>query len=440
MKILHYSLGFPPYRSGGLTKYSTDLMKSQVSQGHEVSLLWPGRINILKRSSKIKKNKDYLNINSYELINPLYIPLLNGINSSKQYTKSVNSEFYRRFLKKINPEVIHIHTLMGIHEEFFQVAKEMKIKMVYTSHDYFGICPKVNLLFNGKPCDGNNYEECAQCNIDALSMWKIIVLQSKVYRYIKTSKVIKKVRYKYKVKTNKVNRNYKKLNNSCDYKELRRYYYKIFKYVDIFHFNSQNTYQIYSKYLSINKFKIISITHADIKNNKVIKRFDEELKLTYLGPTVEYKGYNLLKKSLDNLYNKGIEKFRLNIYSYENEDRKYMNKNEEYEYKDLEKIFNDTDLLIVPSICYETFGFVVIEALSYGVPVLVSSNVGAKDIVIDGITGSIVEPNVESIEKKILEYYNERSILINQNKNIVDYNYDFSIINHMKKLMEQCYN
>lgn len=29
MKILHYNLGLPPYRSGGLTKYSTDLMIEQ---------------------------------------------------------------------------------------------------------------------------------------------------------------------------------------------------------------------------------------------------------------------------------------------------------------------------------------------------------------------------------------------------------------------------
>lgn len=36
MKIIHYFLGFPPYRSGGLTKYAFDLMKAQVNDGHEV--------------------------------------------------------------------------------------------------------------------------------------------------------------------------------------------------------------------------------------------------------------------------------------------------------------------------------------------------------------------------------------------------------------------
>ena len=32
MKILHYFLGFPPYRSGGLTKYAFDLMTAQVEE------------------------------------------------------------------------------------------------------------------------------------------------------------------------------------------------------------------------------------------------------------------------------------------------------------------------------------------------------------------------------------------------------------------------
>ena len=42
MKILHYSLGFPPYRTGGLTKFNYDLMIEQVKEGNDVALLWPG--------------------------------------------------------------------------------------------------------------------------------------------------------------------------------------------------------------------------------------------------------------------------------------------------------------------------------------------------------------------------------------------------------------
>ena len=51
---------------------------------------------------------------------------------------------------------------------------------------------------------------------------------------------------------------------------------------------------------------------------------------------------------------------------------------------DLARIFAETDVLVAPSIWYETFGFTVLEAISYGVPVIVSDHVGAKDIIGDG--------------------------------------------------------
>jgi len=67
-----------------------------------------------------------------------------------------------------------------------------------------------------------------------------------------------------------------------------------------------------------------------------------------------------------------------------------MKVHDRYTYAELEMIFDKTDLLIVPSVWYETFGFQVLEALSYGVPVLVSGNVGAQDILADG-AGIVIE-------------------------------------------------
>ena len=58
MKILHYALGFPPYRTGGLTKYCIDLMLTQAEQGHEVALLWPGRITIVKKRVRKQRVKE----------------------------------------------------------------------------------------------------------------------------------------------------------------------------------------------------------------------------------------------------------------------------------------------------------------------------------------------------------------------------------------------
>lgn len=68
----------------------------------------------------------------------------------------------------------------------------------------------------------------------------------------------------------------------------------------------------------------------------------------------------------------------------------YIKSHDRYTYDELENIFDETDILVVPSIWYETFGFTVLEALSYGVPVIISGTVGSKDILVVG-AGIVVE-------------------------------------------------
>ena len=57
MRILHYFLGFPPYRSGGLTKFAYDLMVSQAKNNDDVFALWPGKIKFFYDKVSIKKGK-----------------------------------------------------------------------------------------------------------------------------------------------------------------------------------------------------------------------------------------------------------------------------------------------------------------------------------------------------------------------------------------------
>lgn len=64
MNILHYSLGFPPFRRGGMTQYCLDLMIEQTKVGHQVGLLWPGRLYDLTPKSKVNQNKNI----SYRMI------------------------------------------------------------------------------------------------------------------------------------------------------------------------------------------------------------------------------------------------------------------------------------------------------------------------------------------------------------------------------------
>ena len=165
IKILHYSLGLPPFRTGGLTKYSVDLMSSQVDNGDEVSLLYPGHYSLNKKL-RINQEKFYNGIGVFEVVNPISIPLLSGVPNPESYLKNVDENIYIDFLKLLGVKVIHIHTLMGLNKELITAAQKLNIKTIFTSHDYFGICPKVNLIdLEGEICsDYDSGKNCIACN------------------------------------------------------------------------------------------------------------------------------------------------------------------------------------------------------------------------------------------------------------------------------------
>lgn len=439
MKILHYALGFPPYRTGGLTKYCTDLMLTQKEQGHEVALLWPGKMRLISKDIKIEKRKDWNGIGSFEVINPLPVSLDEGIVDIEAYTKTVNGLAYERFLKLFEPDIIHIHSLMGLHKEFLEIANKRKIRIVFTSHDYFGICPKVVLFHDNKICDDDHgCSDCVQCNRTALSLKKIVVLQSPVYRLLKNSLFVKLLRKKHRQKffDGRVVTQREALNTTktaSDYQELRQYYISMLEMMDIIHFNSYISKKVYEKYLHPQNSMIVPITHRNIEDHKHLKNFDHDiLKIAYLGPANPYKGFQFLLNILDTLWNGGIRNFELKLYSETPVNKPYIvYKQNGYQYSQLKEIFDNTDLLVVPSQWYETFGFTVLEALSYGVPVIVSDKVGAGDLVRTGSMG-LVSCNEEMLNhlKKICE---KREQLTIWNRNIQSWKL-YSI-----DCVEQCY-
>lgn len=96
----------------------------------------------------------------------------------------------------------------------------------------------------------------------------------------------------------------------------------------------------------------------------------------------------------------------------------YIKIHERYSYDELKNIFDNTDILVAPSIWYETFGFTVLEALSYGIPVVISGNVGAKDILVDG-AGIVIEDITAEKLSAALQKVTRRKLEL-MNKVIVD--------------------
>lgn len=453
MKILHYTLGLPPYRTGGLTKYTVDLMENQIIQGQEISLLFPGQYSITKKYTQIKQGLSFKEIEVFEIINPLPVSLLNGVSKPDAFTKNVfPNNIYKQFLINLNPDIIHIHTLMGLHKEFFQAAKELGIKMIFTTHDYFGICPTGNLIdYDGEICmDNEEGRKCVTCNQQGYSMPLIYLMQSRGYRTFKNSKLVKKMR---KVKKNslKINKEIKRLNTEVidlqvanKYKDLGKYYADLFSYIDYFHFNSNTAKEVYESCIDT-VGEVISITNNSIQDNRVIKHYNNanQLKISFLGPLDQYKGFPLLLNALEKLSEKNLgDDWCLNVYGNASVTtvpaiiKKKVSFYGPYDHKELESIFTNTDMLVVPSVWKETFGFIALEALSFGVPVFVSEYVGFKDVIHHGETGYIFKAESAELAEALKLVLEDREKLTHINKQIVEEEFNFLMKYHTEKIQK----
>lgn len=79
--------------------------------------------------------------------------------------------------------------------------------------------------------------------------------------------------------------------------------------------------------------------------------------------------------------------------------------------KDLYKVYSQCSVFCLPSLS-DGFGMVVPQALSCGLPAIVSSNTGSKDIIIDSSNGYIVPiRNSEAIKDKLLFLYENQYVL-----------------------------
>ncbi len=78
---------------------------------------------------------------------------------------------------------------------------------------------------------------------------------------------------------------------------------------------------------------------------------------------------------------------------------------------DMERVYAAMDIFTFPSICRETFGMVVIEAMASGLPVIASSVGGVPEIVKDGENGFLVAPgNPEALALAILRLAEDAEI------------------------------
>jgi glycosyltransferase involved in cell wall biosynthesis len=181
------------------------------------------------------------------------------------------------------------------------------------------------------------------------------------------------------------------------------YYLNTLKNIDYFIVNCFAIKKSLFDNYNITKNKIYIIPQfVDLPHTYNNKLQDSNiLKLGFVGRIEKGKGIFILLKAFNNLtkknknisleiYGKNYLKFWQKIYIY------LIFKNSSIQFKgsftSIEQVYNSIDLLILPSL-WEGLPFVILESMSFGVPVIASDVGGISEVVIPNYNGHLVEKN-----------------------------------------------
>ncbi|WP_434669345.1 glycosyltransferase [Lacticaseibacillus rhamnosus] len=393
MKVLHYFLGWPPFRSGGLTQYAVDLMHEQYRQKDKVYALFPayGVLRNFKAISSLghKFNSEVI---TFSLNKSEPLPLQGSIRTPRDFMKSGNLKEYVKFLKNLHPEIVHFHTLMGLPREFLMACNQLGIKTFFTSHDYFGISPNPKFVYRAQDfSEKNSSKMWENCSTTSFSVFKLRLYQAPVYPLIRHFLSPFKKVLSGGVKTTRLSENSGHGKIAIDdirsFHMLRDYYLNMFSMIDHFIFNSDVAKNVYLRNLGYSpKYDIVPVTTLDVDFRKhrfelSLYKSDKPFRIGYIGPYTEEKGFQILVNAVHDIPSQNIE---LHLWG----DDVHVEKNSpnvtnhgRFKHKEISKVFKTFDLLIIPSVWKETFGLVALESISNNTPVVVSSRAGSSMLV-----------------------------------------------------------
>lgn len=449
MAILHYTIGLPPTRNGGSIQYAYDLAKEQ-SNTEKVMVLICGDTLFHRGKTKIKYIEERDGVQIFALNNPLTPTLIYGVSDPENQHREIDIDYenIRNFIVSNQINVMHLHTLMGIHSRVVEFIKSLGVKIVYTSHDFHGICLHYNLIDpHGNLCDRIDVEKCAQCNLHEPSDRFLRIANSSLYHSLKGTgifNILKKPKVKIQKSAN-THRIQDRINDNKikEYSKLIEYYKDYFNLIDKFHFNSSQTKIVFKKFLPAIEGKVIPVITSGIKDRRKPLSLSKEIKFGFIGSLNEYKGFPVLKKILTELYAEGHTNFKLMVYSGNNSgvDLKCPNiiYKPPYDYTQISEILNGLDSVIIPSKWYETFSLVALESLAHGRPVIISDHVGAKDIV-EQFAPDMIFSTPKMLKSKLKDILENPQILVNGNAHICSGKWDFTLEYHVKEIISYYYS
>ncbi|SFM64661.1 glycosyltransferase [Thermodesulforhabdus norvegica] len=459
MKVLMVTHGFPHRELGGAEIYSYDLARTLISEGLEVT--------VFSRTVDLA-SRDYTVFEEY-VDGISVIRVVNNFNDLYTFFNGfINRQIagvFSRILEERRPDLVHFQHLFSLSGNLPYIARYKGIPSVLTLHDYWYICPKVNLF---RPdytvCPGpEDGFACADCNsqpgstaAEAVALASFFdrhpLLKQYARRFVpgRIKNIIKKVVYR--------------AGTSNQVTEVRPSVVDPVRVMEFFfrleYLKSQLAHCAClispSQYL---KKRYETLGYGNIKYlplgiQKVAPGPDriegDEVVVGFVGNITATKGFSLLIDELNRLND--LDGIRIEIHgqiydtlfyerciaSLKDSFRKKLVYKGRFDRNpdSLAGVYHGLDAVVFPSLCEENAPLVVREAISAGTPVIASNRGGTPEVVRHGLNGLLFDPALPGdLAEKIRMFCNDRDLRKSLMKGARD-THVVDIKEHAKSLME----
>lgn len=277
---------------------------------------------------------------------------------------------------------VHVHHMIGHYFDIIDVCRERNIRTAITLHDFYCLCPTVNLIYKSKYCLPLKDKDCASC--------------------LKEKKGI--------------------INNIIPvWQSNWRGFLLKFDNVLV---PSNSTKTIIES--NLKDIDCLVLEHGVKLERKIAKRLDSDdvLNVAFVGVMTEHKGSNVLKYLIDNTSNKKIQYhlFGDSLVEGLKQNKSNYIYHGRYSRENLPGLLEQNNIHLVCnlSIWPETYSYTLTETIASGIPVL-SFDIGAvgERIKKYGFGWTLNETNEKCVLKKIssifddLDDYNDKIDRIN---------------------------
>ncbi len=296
-----------------------------------------------------------------------------------------------RVVDQVDPELVHIQHLMGLPVAVVDYLWQRNIPFIITLHDYWWVCANAQLLTNysGQLCNGPQaYLNCARCALARAgnpNLWPILPAMAGPLAW----------------------RNYL----------LRRAMTKARKLIAPTRF-VRDWYAAYG--VSTEKLQVISHgLDTSLSCPRQEQKPEAPLRFAYIWGLSRQKGVHVLLEAFYDI-EEGAE---LWIAGDESTDPDYVSILRNLASPGVRflgkltrgavwETLAQVDVVVMPSLWYETFSFIVSEAFAAGAPVVASRLGPLADRVNDGVDGLLAPPgDPQALQSALLRFLQEPELL-----------------------------